>query len=112
MCFWIRIFYYNLSLTAPSAPVPEVTNPFERLVPQVNYEIIDLPTDGSDLYPPAKVRDLVVTDTYPKEWQAVIQFRATGDDLMQGIGRCRHVCDKFLLLSYTQIVKIIVVCSG
>jgi len=74
---------------AEPAP-PEPVDQFERYVPEVSYEVLNLPTDGSDLYPPARVLDLLVINIDHIERKVDVRFTVTGDDLMQGTGRMWH----------------------
>jgi hypothetical protein len=64
----------------------EDVDPFQRYSPGGSVEVINLPDDGQDLYPPARVVDLLVIAIQHDTRQATIRFTPSGDDLMQGQG--------------------------
>lgn len=76
---------FSIRLAAVSDVI--ALNPFLRYVSVENVEVSNLPDNGvMDLYPPAKVTDLLVISINHMKREVLVQFSVTGDDMLDGQG--------------------------
>ena len=82
----------KLNASYISLPVPEVSaviteaDHFERFNQVGTVSVVNLPPSGTDIYPPARVTDLLVIRFDHGERLIQVQFTVTGDDLLEGQG--------------------------